>query len=222
MKLSIIIPVYNEERTVSELIERVKNLNLDKEIIVVNDGSTDKTSNILKKIKGINYLQHSSNKGKGTAIRTALKEVKGDVVVIQDADLELDPKDLYDLIKPIEQGKTKIVYGSRFLTNPYANWLSHLANFAVTTTANVLYSAKLTDVATCYKMFTKDVIDSIKLKCTRFEFCPEITAKVLKKGYSIMEVPIHFKPRFKDEGKKVGWKDGFESLWTLFKYKFIR
>jgi len=193
---------------------------LDKDIIVINDGSTDKTSQIIRKIKGIKALNHPRNQGKGAAIKTGLKSITGDVIIIQDADLELDPNDIYKLLLPITKNSAKVVYGSRFLINPHFNWLSHLANFAVTQTANLLYGAKLTDMATAYKMFTRDVADSIDLKCQRFEFCPEFTAKVLKRGYRIVEVPIHFYPRTKKEGKKVGWKDGFQALWTLLKYRF--
>ncbi len=221
MKVSVVIPVYNEERTVEELINKVKNVKLDKEIIVVNDGSTDRTSEIISKINGIKYFNLQQNRGKGYALREGFKQVTGDVVIIQDADLELNPEEYTELIKPIQNNETKIVYGSRFLTNPYTNLISMMANKAVTITANFLYNAELTDEATCYKIFTKDVLDNINLKCTGFEFCPEFTAKVLKKGYSIKELPISFKPRFKEDGKKVRWRDGFEALWTLFKYRFV-
>ncbi|MFH0797951.1 MAG: glycosyltransferase family 2 protein [Candidatus Woesearchaeota archaeon] len=221
MKVSVVIPVYNEERTVAELIDKVKNVNLDKEIIVVNDGSTDRTSEIISKINGIKYFNLQQNRGKGYALREGFKQVTGDVVIVQDADLELNPEEYTELIKPIVNNETKIVYGSRFLTNPYTNFISMMANKAVTITANVLYNAELTDEATCYKIFTKDVLKDIDLKCTRFEFCPEFTAKVLKKGYSIKELPISFKPRFKEDGKKVRWRDGFEALWTLLKYRFV-
>ncbi|MEW6617666.1 MAG: glycosyltransferase family 2 protein [Patescibacteria group bacterium] len=222
--VSIIIPVYNEENTIAEIIKRVKNAEswkLEKEIIVVNDGSIDKTGEILKKIKGITLLMHEKNKGKGSAIRTGLQHAHGEVFIIQDADLELNPAEYPLLLEPILKNNAKIVYGSRYLKNKYVNLLSMLANVAVTQTANILYGLKITDEATGYKVFTREVLENITLTCTRFEFCPEFTAKIAKKGYTIKEVPVTYNYRRPDEGKKVGWRDGFEALWTLLKYKFI-
>jgi len=219
MKLSVVIPVYNEERTVAELIRRVKKVRLPKEIIVVNDGSTDNTRRILSKIKGIKLINMPTNRGKGYALREGFKKVSGNIIIIQDADLELNPEEYPKLIKPILEKKTNVVYGSRFLTNPYTSILSMLANKAVTYTANILYGSHISDEATGYKVFTREVLDSINLRCVRFEFCPEFTAKVLKAGYKIVEVPVSFHPR--TDGKKIGWKDGFEALWTLLKYRFV-
>ena len=224
MKLSIIIPVYNEERTIAEIIRRVKAVsleNIEKEIIVVNDGSTDHTPEVLEDVNGIRLFTHTKNSGKGAAIRTGLKESTGDLFIIQDADLELNPADFPKLLAPLLSGKFEVVYGSRYLNGPHVNLLSMLANTAVTWTANILYGLHITDEATGYKVFTRKVLDSIRLKCTHFEFCPEFTAKVSKKGFKIYEVPVSYHYRSPEEGKKVGWKDGFEALWTLLKYRFV-
>jgi dolichol-phosphate mannosyltransferase len=224
-KISIIIPCYNEDPTVAEIIKRVKNVNLseskvEKEIVVVDDGSTDKTAEILKNIEGIKVLTHKINKGKGSAIRTGLEVSSGDIFLIQDADLELNPAEYPTLLRPIINNEAEVVYGSRYLENPHVNYLSMLANTAVTETANILYGINISDEAAGYKVFTKEIKDKIKLTCTRFEFCPEFTAKVSKMGYKIVEVPVSYNYRKPEEGKKVGWKDGFEALWTLLKYKF--
>lgn len=222
--VSIIIPVYNEQNTIVEIIKRVKEADtrkLEKEIIVINDGSKDNSRNILRAIKGITLVEHEINKGKGSAIRTGLKYAKGDIFIIQDADLELNPAEYPTLLDPILKNEAKVVYGSRYLHNKYVNWLSMLANVAVTQTANMLYGLNITDEATGYKIFTREVLNNITLTCKRFEFCPEFTAKVAKKGYCIKEVPVSYNYRKPDEGKKVGWIDGFEALWTLIKYKFV-
>lgn len=224
MKLSIIIPVYNEKANIAAVIDAVKTVDLPKEIIVVDDGSTDGTSEILESYKDDETIRiHSSvlNFGKGTAIRVGLKYVTGDIVVIQDADLEYDPQQIPELIKPIVDGKADVVYGSRFKGSikgmKFANWL---ANRILVIAANVLYRAGISDEATCYKAFRADVIKSLQLKCTRFEFCPEVTAKVRKRGIPIHEIPIHYTGRTVAEGKKVTWKDGFEAIWVLIKYRF--
>lgn len=222
--VSIIIPAYDEEKTIAEIIRRVKKADtrgLNKEIIVINDGSRDNTQNILTKIKGIMLLNHENNMGKGSAIRTGLAYAKGDVFIIQDADLELDPAEYPLLLEPILKNEAMVVYGSRYIQNPYVNWLSMLANVAVTQTANLLYGLHITDEATGYKIFTREVLNNITLTCKKFEFCPEFTAKVARKGYAIREVPVSYAYRQPNEGKKVGWKDGFEALWTLIKYKFV-
>lgn len=189
-KVSVIIPAYNEKQTIAEIIERVKEVDLEKieikkEIIVVDDGSTDGTGEILKGIKGITLITHEKNKGKGSAIRKGLEKSTGDIFIIQDADLELNPAEYPQLLAPILKGETEIVYGSRYLKNPHVNLLSMLANRAVTETANLLYDLKITDEATGYKVFTRNVLNNITLTCTRFEFCPEFTAKIAKKGYKI-------------------------------------
>lgn len=224
MKLSIIIPVYNEKANIAAVIDAVKTVDLPKEIIVVDDGSTDGTSEILESYKDDETIRiHSSvlNFGKGTAIRVGLKYVTGDIVVIQDADLEYDPQQIPELIKPIAEDKADVVYGSRFKGSikgmKFANWL---ANRILVIAANVLYRAGISDEATCYKAFRADVIKSLQLKCTRFEFCPEVTAKVRKRGIPIHEIPIHYTGRTVAEGKKVTWKDGFEAIWVLIKYRF--
>ena len=225
MKLSIIIPFYNEIKTIGAIIDRITALkDIDKEIIIVDDFSKDGTREFLKKLStpGIKVYFHEKNVGKGGAIRTGLKNMTGDAVIIQDADLEYDPAEYGLLLKPIFEGKTKVVYGSRFLGNrnegPYIT--HYMATLLLNLMVRVLYGAKITDEATCYKLFTKDVIESVNLKCERFEFCPEVTAKVLKKGYKILEVPISYSGRTFDEGKKINWRDGVEAIWTLIKYRF--
>jgi glycosyltransferase involved in cell wall biosynthesis len=225
VKLSVIIPVYNETRTIRELLERVKAVEIEKEIILVDDFSTDGTREYLRSIEnqpGLKVVFHPRNMGKGRAIRTAIPHVTGDVVVIQDADLEYDPRDYHKLVAPIVEGRVSVVYGSRY-SNP-ENDLPltrfKVAVLLLTVMANVLYGARITDEATCYKAFKSDVLKGIPLKCRRFEFCPEVTAKVRKRGYRIEEVPISFKYRTAKEGKKIGWRDGLEAVLTLLKYRF--
>ncbi len=232
IKISVLIPVYNEKNTILEIIKKVKAVPLKKEIIVIDDFSKDGTREILKNIKDeeVRVLFHDRNYGKGHAIRTGIKAVTGDVVIIQDADLEYDPQDYIRLVKPIQEGKAKVVYGTRFprkkdkffpffhyfsLSNPY-----YLANKILTVTSNILYFANISDEPTCYKVFDTGVLKSINLKCEKFEFCPEVTAKVKKKGYRIYEVPIAYHPRSIKEGKKIKLKDAFDAFWTLLKYRF--
>ena len=234
MKLSIIIPIYNEEKTIKEILKHVlavdiSKYNLKKEIIIVDDGSTDGTRKILAEIENsgnnfnqIKIIYHSKNQGKGSAIRSGLKYTTGDIILIQDADLEYDPNDYYRLIRPILDGKARIVYGSRILgEGKKSYWSFYLGGRFLSFLANLLYNARITDEPTCYKVFRSDVLKGINLKCERFEFCPEVTAKVRKKGYEIFEVPIHYNPRSLEEGKKINWKDGLEAIWTLLKYKFV-
>jgi len=226
MKLSIIIPVYNEKESIEKLIEKVKAVKLGKikkEIIIIDDFSTDGSREILKKIKDkqIKVIFHNENKGKGYAIRTGLKQVTGDIVIIQDADLEYDPEDYKKLIKPIIEKQVKVVYGSRILGNNNYSALSFfLGGKLLTFIANLLYNIKISDEPTCYKVFKTEVIKNLNLECERFEFCPEVTAKIAKKGYKIKEIPISYYPRNKKQGKKINWKDGLEAIWTLIKYKF--
>jgi glycosyltransferase involved in cell wall biosynthesis len=225
-KLSIIIPVYNEEKTIKELVEKVKKVKLPikKEIIVVDDCSKDRTPEILKKIKGIKIVRHPGNKnlGKGSAIRTGLKSITGDIVIVQDADLEYNPEDYRKLVEPIIKGKAKVVYGSRNLGDKHKHsYLSYyMGGVFLSKLANLIYGIKITDEATCYKMIRTDIIKSLNLKCERFEFCPEVTAKLAKKGIKILEIPISYSPRKITEGKKIRWKDGVEAIWTLIKYRF--
>lgn len=231
--ISVIIPVYNEKKTIKEIVRRVQNVNLDKEIIIVDDFSTDGTREILRQIKekNIRAIFHKRNYGKGHALRTGIKQVTGRIVIIQDADLEYDPQDYPKLVKPIVEGKTKVVYGTRFpekqghpspsILHPYITLLNpyYTANKILTVMANLLYNAHITDEPTCYKVFSSDVLKSINLKCEKFEFCPEVTAKVRKKGYKIFEVPISYHARSVKEGKKIKFKDGIQAIWTLIKYR---
>jgi len=232
-KVSIIIPTYNEEKTITDVINRILKVpltNIKKEVIIVDDFSTDKTRDTLNKIKNknIKIFYHKTNMGKGSAIRTALKNATGDIILVQDADLEYNPEEYPKLIKPILNKKTKVVYGSRFLSkggklkekNPFVYYIHFLGNWGLTQITNLLFKSKLTDMETCYKVFTKDVIKNIKLRAKRFDFEPEITAKILKKHHKIYEVPISYKSRDIKEGKKITWKDGVKALYYLIKYRF--
>ncbi|MBM3233805.1 glycosyltransferase family 2 protein [Candidatus Pacearchaeota archaeon] len=228
MKLSIIIPAYNEEKTIKEIIEKVKKVKLPikKEIVVIDDCSKDNTSEILKKIKGIKVVRHPGNKnlGKGRAIRTGLKNITGDIVIVQDADLEYNPEDYNKLLEPIIKGRAEVVYGSRNLgkgKNEHSYTSFYIGGVFLSKLANLLYRIKITDEATCYKMMKADIIKNLNLKCKRFEFCPEVTAKIAKKGIKILEIPIYYSPRKMAEGKKIKWKDGVEAIWTLIKYRFV-
>lgn len=241
--LSVIVPVYNEERSLAELIGRVQEVPIKKEIIIVDDCSTDCTPQIIKDImrdhSNIKVLRHEKNKGKGAAIRTGIAAVEGEVVIIQDADLEYSPAQYPQLVQPILDGKTNVVYGSRFQTvnkvlfvwhwflNRFLGrhyeirYLHHFLGIqTLNLLANTLYDARITDEATCYKVVKASVLKDIRLRCNGFEFCPEITAKLRKKGHTILEVPITYHPRTKNEGKKLNWKHGFEAIWTLIKYRF--
>ena len=227
-KLSVIIPAYNEENTILEVIERVKKAKISyaKEIIIVDDFSTDKTTDILKKIKGksVKIFYHKKNMGKGAAIRTGIRNSTGDVILIQDADLEYNPDEYKNLLKPIMEGKAMVVYGSRLeairknIKNMYK--LHYIGNLFLTLATNLLYGAKISDMETGYKVFRKEVIKNIDLRANRFDFEPEITAKILKKGYKIYEVPISFAGRKFEEGKKITWVDGVKAVYYLVKYRF--
>ena len=224
MLLSVIMPVYNERDTLTEILSRVEAVPVDKEIIIVDDGSTDGTRQILKDIKAenIKVIFHERNQGKGAAIKTGLREATGDVVIIQDADLEYDPIDYLKLILLIQSGEAKVVYGSRTLGSKERSYHRyHWGGQFVTFVANLLYGLKITDEPTCYKMFRKEVMEQIKLDCRGFEFCPEVTAKVARLGYTIHEVPVSYHPRSFKEGKKIKWKDGLIAIWTLLKYRFL-
>ena len=238
MKLSIIIPVYNEEATIGELLRRVYKARLpkkiEKEIVIVDDASKDNSYkiclNFKQKFSGkikIKLIKHNTNRGKGSAVVDGINLASGDVVVIQDADLEYDPNDYIKLIDPILAGKADVVFGSRLKNYPLRLFgkkktplITHyLGNKFLTLVTEVLYQRKVSDMETCYKMFKKDVLKGINIKAKKFDFEPEFTAKILKKGYRICEVPIKVKPRGYEEGKKISWRDGFTAIWTLVKYR---
>lgn len=227
MKLSLIIPIYNEEKLIKEVLRRVRQLPLDKEIILVDDASIDGTHRILEQEVAEHpedtiLLTHKENQGKGAAIRTGLKHATGDIIIIQDADLEYNPEEIPQVIKPILEGKTNVAYGSRFLGEVKRMRLPNLiANKILAFVVSVLYGQRITDEATAYKAFRREVIQQIELKCKGFEFCPEVTAKVLRKGEKIIEVPVTFTARTFWEGKKIGWRDFFIALYTLIKYRFF-
>ncbi len=224
MKLSVIIPVYNEAKTIAELIKRVQAVALQKEIILVDDGSDDETFAIAKQFEGDDFIavQHPTNQGKGAAIRTALQYVKGDLVIIQDGDLETEPQDYIHLVQPIIEGKAKVVYGSRNL-NPTAGnryWLYDFGGRFISLWTNFLYQQNITDEAACYKVFKTEILKSIPLTYNRFEFCPEVTARISKLGITIHELPMHYYPRSFSEGKKMKWTDGLKAFWVLLKLRF--
>jgi dolichol-phosphate mannosyltransferase len=232
-KISIIVPVYNEEKTIKEVMDSIIKVRLPnkilKEIVVVDDGSKDNSYNILKKIRGIRLIQHRVNQGKGAAVSTGLREATGDTLVIQDADLEYNPKFLNSLLSPIVAGKECIVYGTRLKNYPLrltgakkTPLIAHyLGNKFLSLITSLFYGVKISDMETGYKIFKKEVISGIKFECKRFDFEPEFTSKVLKRGYKIFEVPILTTPRGYDEGKKITWRDGFVALKTLIKYRFL-
>ena len=224
--LSVLVPVYNEPRTLETVLRRVLAVPIDKEVLVVDDGSTDGTREVLadlaKKLP-IRAFFHERNRGKGSAIRTALAEARGDIVLVQDADLEYDPEDYPKLIEPIVRGETNVVYGSRYLASagnalPFTHY--KVAVLLLNGFANLLYGTRLTDEATCYKVFRASLIRALPLRCERFEFCPEVTARVAKRGERIVEVPVAYHYRTKAQGKKIGWRDGIEAFTTLLRYRF--
>ena len=239
------MPVYNERATLAEIVQRVRDVDLtldragvnsrlrgpvtlEREIVIVDDGSTDGTRDILsqwmaKPSSDLRIVFHAENGGKGAALRTGFEHASGDVLVIQDADLEYDPRDYVKLLEPILEGRTPVVYGSRFSGGPRAAMsLSHTwGNKALTILTNLLYGTSLSDMETCYKCFRRDVISGMPLRSRRFEIEPELTAKILKRGYTIFEVPISYNGRAFHEGKKITWRDGITALRTLVKYRFV-
>lgn len=225
MKLSLIIPIYNEVELLETVLERVRAaVPFEHELILVDDYSTDGTREILMREaekSDVVVVYHERNRGKGSAIRTGLAHATGDVIIIQDADLEYDPQDIPRVIAPILEGRTNVAYGSRFLGSVKNMALPNfIANKILAWLVTILYFNRITDEATAYKAFRKEVIHSIDLKCERFEFCPEVTARVLRKGEKIIEVPVTFTARTFEEGKKIGWRDFIIAVWTILKYRF--
>jgi glycosyltransferase involved in cell wall biosynthesis len=226
MKLSVIIPVYNEVKNIEEIIKRVHATKLASEIIIVDDYSQDGTRDILKGLDGkrkVRVIFHEQNQGKGGAVVTGMDAAAGDVLLIQDADLEYDPRDYPALLQPIEEGLADVVYGSRFLgaAHRVTMFWHQAANKLLTFMTNIMYDSILTDMETGYKVFRREVIEKMKIRSKRFNFEPEFTAKILKRKYRIFEVPITFNPRDYSEGKKIGLKDAFEAVWALLRFRFF-
>lgn len=245
MKLSIIMPVYNEQATLGEIVNRVRTVDLtvdrdgtnqllqgpivlEREVVIVDDGSTDGTREILNRLReekapDVRVIYHEKNGGKGAALRTGFENATGDILIIQDADLEYDPRDYVKLLEPLLEGRAAVIYGSRFMGGPRAAMsLSHtLGNKFLTILTNVFFGTTLSDMETCYKCFRRDVISNMPLRSRRFEIEPELTAKILKRGYTIFEVPISYNGRDFHEGKKISWQDGFTAVRTLLKYRFV-
>ena len=243
MKLSIVMPVYNESGTLTEIVRRVRAVKLavevgygiengsvvefDREIVIVDDGSTDGTGDVLKKLEGepdVIVAFHERNQGKGGAVRTGLQHASGDVLLIQDADLEYDPRDYPALLKPIVEGRSKVVYGSRFRGGPTRTMFfwHMIGNHFLTLVTNILFNTILSDMETGYKVFTREVAEQLDLRSRGWGFDPEITAQILKRGYRIYEVPISYTGREFEEGKKISWRDGLTVLWTLVRCRLTR
>lgn len=231
MLLSIIIPLYNEEKTISVVLEKIekifKTTSFKYEVVIVDDGSKDNSVSIVEKtIKNLSeaykLYRAERNQGKGAAIRLGLQYAKGEYVVIQDADLEYDPRDILTMIEQVQTHKLNVLYGSRILNkqNQCQNKMFYLGGRLVTLVANILFLQNITDEPTCYKMFKTDILRKMELNCNGFEFCPEVTAKISKMGYKIKEIPISYYPRTIEEGKKISWLDGVEAIWTLVRYRF--
>lgn len=226
MKLSVVIPVFNEKNTIREIVRRVEAVDFEKEIILIDDCSTDGTREILKEYEGrqnFQVLYHARNQGKGAALRTGFAGVTGDIVIIQDADLEYNPTDYPNLLEPLLDGRADVVYGSRFLGGPHRVMFfwHYFGNKVLTTLSNMLTNLNLTDMETGYKAFKSNVLNPLKLKCNRFGFEPEFTSKIAKNKFRVYEVPISYSGRDYSEGKKIGWKDGVAALWFIFKFRLI-
>jgi glycosyltransferase involved in cell wall biosynthesis len=226
MRVSVVIPAYNEINTIGEIVRRVEATGVPEEIVIVDDGSTDGTRDVLKEMDGngkVRVILRKRNQGKGAAVMDGIRAAQGEIVLIQDADLEYDPRDYPELLKPIEEGLADVVYGSRFLgapRRPTMFW-HMVANKLLTLMTNILYNNILTDMETGYKVFYRDVVKDMTIHARRFDFEPEFTAKILKRKVRIFEVPITFNPRDYSEGKKIKLKDAFEAVWTLVKYRFV-
>jgi glycosyltransferase involved in cell wall biosynthesis len=226
-RLSVIVPVFNERNTVAEIVRRMRSVDLpvEREIVIVDDGSDDGTRDVLTQLgdSTVRVVKHPVNRGKGAAIRTGLEHATGDVVLVQDADLEYDPEDWPKLLAPVLKGRARVVYGSRF-TGERRNmlFLHWVGNRFLSLVTNILYNSTLSDMETCYKLFERNVLDGIQLRAERFDFEPEFTAKILRRGVRIYEVPISYAGREPHEGKKITWRDGVTALWTLVKYRFSK
>jgi glycosyltransferase involved in cell wall biosynthesis len=227
MKLSVVMPVFNEVQTIEEILARVQAAPFDKEIVVVDDYSTDGTVDLLKKIGGetenIRVFYHDRNRGKGAALRTGFAGVRGDIVIIQDADLEYDPREYPRMLEPILDGRADVVYGSRFLGGPHRVlfFWHYVGNQFLTLLSNMLSNLNLTDMETCYKAFRREVLEGLALKSDRFGFEPEFTMKVAKRRYRIYEVPISYSGRTYEEGKKINWKDGVAAIFAIIRFRFM-
>ena len=226
-KLSVVVPVYNERNTVVEVVRRMRAVELpdgiEREIIVIDDGSTDGTRDVLRQLgdSTVRILMHEANRGKGASVRTGLALATGDYVLIQDADLEYDPDDWPRLIAPVIRGRARVVYGSRFTGERRNMLLLHwIGNRMLSLVTNVLFNSTLSDMETCYKLVDRTLLNDLALRSDHFDIEPEITAKILKRGIRIYEVPISYMGREFDEGKKITWRDGFAALWTLVKFRF--
>ena len=227
MKLSVVVPAYNERATIAEILRRIQaaGVGLDKEIIVVDDGSTDGTRDVLRaqSLRGLKVFTHEKNRGKGAALRTGFAAASGDIVIVQDADLEYDPREYPRLVEPILDGRADVVYGSRFLGGPHRvlYFWHYVGNRFLTVMSNILSNLNLTDMETCYKAFRREVLTKIKLKSSRFGFEPEITMKVARLKCRVYEVPISYSGRDYAEGKKIGWKDGLAAIFQLLRFRFF-
>ena len=227
-RISVVVPVYNEAGTIAAVIDRLRTIELPapREIIIVNDGSRDATRGVLDALPpqdNVTIVHCEQNRGKGHAVRLGFSRAAGTIVAIQDADLELDPAQLSELVAPILSGAERVVYGSRFLSRPAdLPWLNYAANRFLTGATNLLYGSRVTDMETCYKIMRTDVARSLDLTADRFDIEPEITAKLLRAGHRIAELPVRFSPRSRASGKKIGWKDGVAAVVTLVKYRFSR